>query len=65
MRRSKLRHWEASFLRVVVIENGGGAFDVGLYIAFPIMVVTGLFFALFPFIMGNLDVDSVGPPPTV
>ena len=41
------------------------AFDVGLYIAFPIMVLSGLFFALFPFIMGSIDVDSVGPPPTI
>lgn len=54
-------------------EVGGGdgsddrsdAFDVGLYIAFPIMVLSGLFFALFPFIMGSIDVDSVGPPPTM
>jgi hypothetical protein len=41
------------------------AFDVGLYIAFPIMVLSGLFFALFPFIMGSIDVGSVGPPPTI
>jgi hypothetical protein len=42
-----------------------GVFDVGLYIAFPLMVLSGLAFALFPLIVGNLDVDSVGPPPTM
>jgi hypothetical protein len=73
----KMKSWEASEEEIkaatlggIVPQGGGdreraGAFDVGLYIAFPIMVITGLLFALFPFIMGNLDVDSVGPPPTV
>jgi hypothetical protein len=42
-----------------------GVFDVGLYIAFPLMVLSGLAFALFPLIVGNFDVDSVGPPPTM
>ena len=44
-------------------------FDVGLYIAFPIMVVTGLVFALFPllvpYFVKNFDIMSVGPPPIV
>jgi hypothetical protein len=46
-------------------RDRSGAFDVGLYIAFPIMVMTGLFLAVFPLVMGTLDVSSVGPPPTV
>ena len=41
------------------------AFDVGLYILFPFMVLSGLAFAFFPFIMGNLDLEGVGPPPTM
>jgi hypothetical protein len=70
----KMKSWEASEEEIKAATLGGlvpqskertGAFDVGLYIAFPIMVITGLIFALFPFIMGSLDVDSVGPPPTV
>lgn len=73
----KMKAWEATEEEVKAaslggIVTGGGrgdpersdAFDVGLYIAFPLMVLSGLAFALFPFIMGNLDVDSVGPPPT-
>jgi hypothetical protein len=35
------------------------AFDVGLYIAFPLMIGTLLLFAIFPLIMGNIDVSSV------
>jgi hypothetical protein len=70
----KMKSWEASEEEIKAATLGGlvpqskertGAFDVGLYIAFPIMVITGLIFALFPFIMGSLDVDSVGLPPTV
>ena len=40
------------------------AFDIGLYIAFPIMVIGCLIFAFFPLIVSNIDVTSVGPPPT-
>jgi type III secretory pathway component EscR len=72
----KMKSWEASEEEIKAATLGGivpqqsnkersDAFDVGLYIAFPIMVITGLIFALFPFIMGSIDVDSVGPPPTV
>lgn len=69
-----MKKWEASEEEVRAATLGGivpggkersDAFDVGLYIAFPIMVLSGLAFAIFPLIMGNLDVDSVGPPPTV
>ena len=44
--------------------NRSDAFDVGLYIAFPIMVLSGLALVAFPFFMGSLDVSNVGPPPT-
>lgn len=72
----KMKSWEPSEEEVKASTLGGvvpkrkedaersGAFDVGLYIAFPLMVLSGLAFAFFPFIMENLDVDSVGPPPT-
>lgn len=76
----KMKSWEATEEERKAATLGGlipeprgdpdgrerdSAFDVGLYIAFPIMVLSGLFFALFPFLMGSIDVDSVGPPPTV
>ena len=69
----KMKAWEATEEEVKAATLGGvvpgkkersDAFDMGLYLAFPIMVLSGLAFALFPFIMGNLDVDSVGLPPT-
>lgn len=71
----KMKKWEASEEEVKAAtlgglvpgtskENRSDAFDVGLYILFPIMVLSGLAFAFFPLIMGNIDVDSVGPPPT-
>lgn len=71
----KMKAWEATEEEVKAATLGGivpgseesersDAFDVGLYILFPFMVLSGLAFALFPFIMGNIDVDSVGPPPT-
>jgi hypothetical protein len=73
----KMKSWEATDEEIRAASLGGivpqrmdgkgrsDAFDVGLYIAFPIMVISGLLFALFPLIVGNLDVDSVGPPPTI
>ena len=72
----KMKSWEASEDEIKAATLGGvvpkrnessqrsDAFDFGLYMAFPVMVLTGLAFAFFPFIMENLDVDSVGPPPT-
>jgi len=68
----KMKKWEASEEEIKAATLGGvvpgsvertDAFDVGLYIAFPVMVVSGLLFALFPIIMGNIDTSSVGPPP--
>ncbi len=67
----KMKSWEATEEEVRAATLGGvvpgrtDAFDIGLYIAFPLMVLSGLAFALFPFIMGSLDVDGVGPPPTL
>jgi hypothetical protein len=72
----KMKSWEATEEERKAASLGGlipttasrertGVFYVGLYIAFPLMVLSGLAFALFPLIVGNLDVDSVGPPPTM
>lgn len=67
----KMKSWEASEEEIRAASLGGivpkgvertEAFDVGLYIAFPIMVVTGLAFAFFPFIMGNIDVSNIVVP---
>jgi hypothetical protein len=71
----KMKGWEATEAEMKAASLGGvipsqnrertGAFDVVLFIAFPLMVLSGLAFALFPLIVGTLDVDSVGPPPTM
>eukprot|EP00520_Triparma_pacifica_P003026 CAMPEP_0118653324 /NCGR_PEP_ID=MMETSP0785-20121206/11773_1 /TAXON_ID=91992 /ORGANISM="Bolidomonas pacifica, Strain CCMP 1866" /LENGTH=102 /DNA_ID=CAMNT_0006545865 /DNA_START=176 /DNA_END=484 /DNA_ORIENTATION=- len=41
----------------------GDGFDLGLWIAFPFIVIFSLLFAVFPFIMESIDTSSVGPPP--
>ena len=69
----KMKSWEATDEEIKAASLGGmtpgkggtDGFDIGLYIAFPIIVATGLIFALFPFIMDKIDVTSVGPPPIV
>ena len=67
----KMSSWEASEEEMKAASLGGitpgrtDGFDIGLYIAFPIIVITSLLFAAFPFIMDKIDVASVGPPPTV
>mmetsp|Transcript_16505 Transcript_16505/g.40328 ORF Transcript_16505/g.40328 Transcript_16505/m.40328 type:complete len:134 (+) Transcript_16505:137-538(+) len=67
---SKMKNWEASEEEIKAATLGGvipgrsDAFDIGLYVAFPLMVLSGLAFAFFPLIMGNIDTSSVGPPPT-
>lgn len=67
----KMASWEASEEELKAASLGGltpskaDGFDIGLYIAFPIIVATSLLFAVFPFIMDKIDVTSVGPPPTV
>ena len=67
----KMKGWEASEEEIKAASLGGivpgrsDAFDVGLYIAFPLMVISGLIFALFPLIMGNIDTSEFGPPPTM
>jgi len=71
--QEKMASWEATDEEIRAASLGGltpgkrgtDGFDIGLYIAFPIMVVTGLLFAFFPFIMDKIDVTSVGPPPVV
>lgn len=73
----KMKSWEASEEEIRAATLGGvipgssgddagrtDAFDIGLYIAFPIMVIGCLAFAFFPLIVSNIDVTSVGPPPT-
>ena len=40
-------------------------FDLGLYVAFPFMILGSLLFAFFPLIMDKIDVTSVGPPPMI
>lgn len=73
----KMKSWEASEEEIRAATLGGvipgssssdagrtDAFDIGLYIAFPIMVIGCLAFAFFPLIVSNIDVSSVGPPPT-
>lgn len=67
----KMASWEASEEEIKAASLGGitpgrtDGFDLGLYIAFPIIVLTSLAFAFFPFIMDKIDVSSVGPPPTI
>lgn len=72
----KMKQWEATEEEIKAATLGGvgipksnkertGAFDIGLYIAFPFMIIGSLMFALFPFIMDKIDVTSVGPPPIV
>lgn len=67
----KMASWEATDEEIKAASLGGitprraDGFDVGLYIAFPIIVLSSLAFAFFPFIMDKIDVTSVGPPPTM
>lgn len=66
----KMKNWETTEAEQKASSLGGvvpgraDAFDVGLYIAFPLMVIASLAFAVFPLIMDKIDVSSVGPPPT-
>lgn len=71
----KMKSWEASEEEIraaslggVVPKSSGGersdAFDTGLYILFPIMIIGLGLFAFFPILVQNIDVTSVGPPPT-
>lgn len=70
----KMSKWEASEEEIKASTLGGvvpqskersSGFDVGLYVAFPFMILGSLLFAFFPFIMDKIDVSSVGPPPSV
>lgn len=68
----KMKSWEASEEELRAASLGGltptagvDGFDIGLYIAFPFMIATGLLFGFFPLIMDKIDVSSVGPPPMV
>jgi hypothetical protein len=68
----KMKGWDATPEEIKAATLGGivpakrsDAFDVGLYIMFPLLVISSLVFAFFPLIMGNIDTSSVGAPPTV
>ena len=75
--QEKMSNWEASEAEIKAATLGGvtpgglggggrkknDGFDVGLYIAFPFMILGSLLFAFFPLIMDKIDVSSVGPPP--
>jgi hypothetical protein len=68
---AKMANWEASEEEIKAATLGGlvpqqrtDSFDVGLYVAFPFMVIGCLLFLAFPFLVDNIDVSSVGPPPT-
>jgi len=72
--QEKMSKWEASEEEVKSSTLGGvvpqskersSGFDVGLYVAFPFMILGSLLFAFFPFIMDKIDESSVGPPPAV
>merc|ERR1719232_600344 len=71
----KMKSWEASEEEIKAATLGGivpgasnklssgtSGFDIGLYIAFPLMIIGSLMFALFPFVMDKIDVTGVGPP---
>jgi type III secretory pathway component EscR len=67
----KMKNWEATEEEIKAATLGGivpqqrertEAFDVGLYIAFPLMVVSLLAFAIFPLIMGNIDLGDLEVP---
>jgi hypothetical protein len=72
----KMKSWEATEDEIKAASLGGvvpkgssagersDAFDVGLYILFPVMIVGLGLFAFFPILVQNIDVTSVGPPPT-
>jgi len=68
-----MKKWDATEAEVKGATLGGvipslnrlDAFDAGLYILFPFMVLSGIGFAFFPFTMDKIDVDSVGQPPIV
>ena len=67
----KMKDWEASDEEIKAASLGGivpgrtDGFDIGLFLAFPFIVGSALFFAIFPLIMDKIDVSSVGPPPMV
>jgi|UniRef100_A0A7S2UAU3 hypothetical protein len=68
----KMKKWDATEEEIKKATLGGvvpggrvDGFDIGLYIMFPIIVLTSVFFGIFPFIMDKIDVSSVGPPPMV
>ncbi|CAB9512455.1 expressed unknown protein [Seminavis robusta] len=66
----KMKNWEATEEEVKAATLGGvvperaDSFDLGLYVAFPFMIIGCLLFLAFPLLADKIDVSSVGPPPT-
>ena len=54
---------QAATLGGMVPKTDG--FNITLWILFVPIVGFSLLFAVFPFIMGNIDTSEFGPPPTV
>jgi hypothetical protein len=73
--QEKMKTWQASEQEIKAASLGGvipkqqstaersDSFDVGLYVAFPFMIITCLLFLAFPFFADKIDVSSVGLPP--
>ncbi|GMI09707.1 hypothetical protein TrLO_g5303 [Triparma laevis f. longispina] len=66
----KMKSWEATEEDIKAATLGGmvpksDGFNITLWILFVPIVGFSLLFAIFPFIMGNIDVTEFGPPPTV
>lgn len=70
--QEKMKNWQASEEEIKAASLGGvvpqprersDSFDVGLYVAFPFMIIACLLLLAFPFFADKIDVSSVGPPP--
>lgn len=68
----KMAAWEATEEELRAASFGGviptpriDGFDIGLWILFPLMVGTAGLLLLLPLFIDKIDIDSVGPPPTI
>ena len=68
----KMAAWEATEEELRAASLGGviptpriDGFDIGLWILFPLMVGTAGLLLLLPLFIDKIDIDSVGPPPTI
>jgi hypothetical protein len=69
----KMASWEASEEELRNASLGGlipgkanriDGFDLGLWILFPLMVGTAAILLFLPLFIDQIDINSVGPPPT-